>query len=180
MPERVAPICCVPTSSPWKSPPASPASRPGGFHRHGFHPTSLCGAFGATVGAGLLMGLDAQQIGMAQGIVLSMAGGSLEFLEDGAWTKRLHPGWAASSALTAATMAKHGFVGPKAAYEGRFGLYSLYLRDGAPAGLADACAGLGESWEIENVSVKPLPGLPHDPCRRRCRRRDLRRAWPFG
>lgn len=129
----------------------------GGFHRHGFHPTSLCGAFGATVGAGLLMGLDAQQIGMAQGIVLSMAGGSLEFLEDGAWTKRLHPGWAASSALTAATMAKHGFVGPKAAYEGRFGLYSLYLRDGAPAGLADACAGLGESWEIENVSVKPLP-----------------------
>ncbi|PNU02212.1 MmgE/PrpD family protein [Novosphingobium guangzhouense] len=129
----------------------------GGFHRHGFHPTSLCGAFGATVGAGLLMGLDAQQIGMAQGIVLSMTGGSLEFLEDGAWTKRLHPGWAASSALTAATMAKHGFVGPKAAYEGRFGLYSLYLRDGAPAGLADACTGLGENWEIESVSVKPLP-----------------------
>jgi 2-methylcitrate dehydratase PrpD len=129
----------------------------GGFHRHGFHPTSLCGAFGATVGVGMLMGLDAQKLVMAQGIVLSMAGGSLEFLEDGAWTKRLHPGWAAVSAFTAATMAKHGFVGPRAAYEGRFGLYALYLRDGAPAGLAEACSGLGESWEIENVSVKPLP-----------------------
>ncbi|MFD2137647.1 MmgE/PrpD family protein [Novosphingobium resinovorum] len=106
------------------------------------------------MGAGLLMGLDAQQIGMAQGIVLSMAGGSLEFLEDGAWTKRLHPGWAASSALTAATMAKHGFVGPKAAYEGASA--SIPSTCAMARNLADACAGLGESWEIENVSVKPL------------------------
>jgi 2-methylcitrate dehydratase PrpD len=129
----------------------------GGFHRHGFHPTGLVGAFGATVGAGLLLGLDEAQLVMAQGIILSMAGGSLEFLEDGAWTKRIHPGWAASSAMTAATLAKHGFVGPRAAYEGRFGLYSLYLRDAAPELLAQATEGLGERWEIEAVSVKPLP-----------------------
>ncbi len=129
----------------------------GGFHRHGFHPTGLAGAFGATVGAGLLLGLDEQQLVMAQGIVLSMAGGSLEFLEDGAWTKRIHPGWAASSAFTAATLAKHGYVGPRAAYEGRFGLYSLYLRETVPALLAEATKGLGERWEIEEVSVKPLP-----------------------
>jgi 2-methylcitrate dehydratase PrpD len=129
----------------------------GGFHRHGFHPTGLAGAFGATVGAGLLLGLDEEQLVMAQGIVLSMAGGSLEFLEDGAWTKRIHPGWAASSAFTAATLAKHGYVGPRAAYEGRFGLYSLYLRETAPALLAEATKGLGERWEIEEVSVKPLP-----------------------
>ncbi|WBO21294.1 MmgE/PrpD family protein [Sphingomonas abietis] len=129
----------------------------GGFHRHGFHPTGLVGAFGATVGAGLLLGLDETQLVMAQGIVLSMAAGSLEFLEDGAWTKRIHPGWAASSAFTAATLAKHGFVGPRAAYEGRFGLYALYLRDAAPALLAEATRGLGEVWEIAEVSVKPLP-----------------------
>ncbi len=129
----------------------------GKFHSVGFHPTGMVGAFGATVAAGRLLGLDAGQIAMAQGIVLSMAGGSLEFLADGAWTKRLHPGWAASSALTAATLAKRGFVGPPAAYEGRYGLYALYLRDAAPALLAEATAGLGEVWEIEAVSVKPLP-----------------------
>lgn len=137
----------------------------GGFHRIGFHPTSLAGAFGATVGAGLLLGLDAQQLAMAQGIVLSMAGGSLEFLEDGAWTKRLHPGWAASSAFTAATLAKHGIVGPRAAYEGRFGLYALYLRDAAPASLRQATDGLGEQWEIDAVSIKPIPAchMTHAP-----------------
>ncbi len=129
----------------------------GGFHGFGFHPTGLIGAFGSTLAAGRLLGLDAQQIAMAQGIVLSMAGGSLEFLADGAWTKRLHPGWAASSALTAATLAKRGFVGPPAAYEGRFGLYALYLRDAAPALLAQATEALGDTWEIEAVSVKPLP-----------------------
>jgi len=129
----------------------------GGFHRIGFHPTGLVGAFGATVGAGVLLGLDAQQLAMAQGIVLSMASGSLEFLEDGAWTKRLHPGWAASSAFTAATLARHGIVGPRAAYEGRFGLYALYLRDAAPALLSQATDGLGEIWEIDEVSIKPVP-----------------------
>jgi 2-methylcitrate dehydratase PrpD len=129
----------------------------GGFHRLGFHPTGLVGAFGATVGAGVLLGLDAQQLTMAQGIMLSMTGGSLEFLEDGAWTKRLHPGWAASSAFTAATLARHGIVGPRAAYEGRFGLYALYLRDAAPAPLGLATEGLGERWEIEAVSIKPIP-----------------------
>ncbi len=128
----------------------------GKFHSNGFHPTGMVGAFGATVAAGRLLGLDAAQLAMAQGIVLSMASGSLEFLADGAWTKRLHPGWAASSALTAATLAKRGFVGPPAAYEGRYGLYALYLRDAAPALLAEATAGLGDVWEIEAVSVKPL------------------------
>ncbi|WP_242139943.1 MmgE/PrpD family protein [Sphingomonas sp. TREG-RG-20F-R18-01] len=129
----------------------------GAFHGFGFHPTGLIGAFGSTVAAARLLGLDPSQSAMAQGIVLSMAGGSLEFLEDGAWTKRLHPGWAASSAITAATLARHGYVGPTAAYEGRFGLYALYLRDAAPEHIARATAGLGDVWEIDNVAVKPLP-----------------------
>jgi 2-methylcitrate dehydratase PrpD len=129
----------------------------GGFHRIGFHPTGLIGSFGATVGAGLLLGLDEQQLVMAQGITLSLTSGSLEFLEDGAWTKRLHPGWAASSAFTAATLAKHGIIGPRAAYEGRFGLYALYLRDAAPALLGQATESLGDVWEIDAVSVKPIP-----------------------
>ncbi len=129
----------------------------GKFHDIGFHPTGLAGAFGATVAAGRLLGLTADQLVMAQGITLSMAGGSLEFLDDGAWTKRLHPGWAASSAITAATLAKNGFVGPRAAYEGRFGLFSLYMRDRAPAALETVAGGLGESWEIANVAIKPIP-----------------------
>jgi len=130
----------------------------GAFHQVGFHPTGLIGAFGCTLAAAKILGLDPDRAAMAQGIVLSMAAGSLEFLEDGAWTKRLHPGWAGVAGITAATLAKRGFVGPRAAYEGRFGLYASHLGGYfANADLGLATEGLGRSWQIEEVAVKPIP-----------------------
>ncbi|CAN5602653.1 MmgE/PrpD family protein [soil metagenome] len=130
----------------------------GGFHQVGFHPTGLIGAFGCTLSAARLLGLSEEKTVQAQGIALSLASGSLEFLEDGAGTKRLHPGWAASSGITAATLARHGFIGPRAAYEGRFGLYASHL--GPLAELCDfalATEALGETWETLNVAIKPVP-----------------------
>ncbi|MBC7284701.1 MmgE/PrpD family protein [Hoeflea sp.] len=130
----------------------------GGFHQTGFHPTGLIGAFACALIAGKLKGLTPKQLASAQGITLSLASGSLEFLQDGAWTKRLHPGWAGAAGITAAALARNGFFGPKAAYEGRFGLYASHL-----GALADACdlnlatEGLGDAWEVTQVAVKPLP-----------------------
>ncbi len=130
----------------------------GPFHQVGFHPTGLIGVFGCTLAAGTLMGLSPQALVMAQGIALSMAAGSLEFLEDGAWTKRMHPGWAAQSGITAAALARQGFVGPSRAYEGRFGLFNAYLQGGIEAECwGRATAGLGRVWETMAVAVKPLP-----------------------
>ena len=130
----------------------------GGFHQVGFHPTGLIGAFGSALIAGRLQNLTTEQLAMAQGIVLSLASGSLEFLQDGAWTKRLHPGWAAAAGMTAATLAKHGFKGPNACYEGRFGLYPSHLGSLMEnADLSAATQGLGQDWELMNVAVKPLP-----------------------
>ncbi|CAL8480412.1 MmgE/PrpD family protein [Caballeronia sp. S22] len=129
-----------------------------GFHNAGFHPTGLVGAFGCALGAARLLGLSVEKAQHAQGIVLSMASGNLEFLQDGAWTKRLHPGWAAVAGATSATLAKHGYIGPGAAYEGRFGLYALYMKQSLEAGDIDiATAGLGETWEIDGVALKPIP-----------------------
>ena len=133
----------------------------GGFHHQGFHPTGVVGALASTIGAGRLVGLAPPAIARAQGIALSMASGSLQFLEDGAWTKRMHPGWAAQAAISAATLAGHDIPAPLAAYEGRFGLYRLYLGAGHDrADLALATAGLGEdgaaaTWELTNIAVKP-------------------------
>ncbi|HVH75696.1 MAG TPA: MmgE/PrpD family protein [Stellaceae bacterium] len=130
----------------------------GGFHQIGFHPTGLVGAFGTTLAAGKLFGLTHEQLVNAQGITLSAAAGSLEFLEDGAWTKRFHPGWAANVGITAAALAQQGFVGPRRAYEGRFGLYRSYLQERFdPADLALATVGLGDDWEVLQVAVKPYP-----------------------
>ncbi|MVW77525.1 MmgE/PrpD family protein [Bordetella sp. 02P26C-1] len=128
----------------------------GGFHQVGFHPTGLIGTFGCTLAAGWLLGLNARQMVDAQGIALSLAAGSLEFLNDGAWNKRLHPGWAANAGITAATFGKHGYTGTRLAYEGRFGLYASHLGE-RDYDLQLATAQLGTLWEVERVSVKPLP-----------------------
>jgi 2-methylcitrate dehydratase PrpD len=130
----------------------------GGFHQVGFHPTGLVGAFGCTLAAARILGVDADRATMAQGIALSLASGSLEFLEDGSWTKRMHPGWAAVVGITAATFAKQGFVGPRGAYDGRFGLYASYLgKYFEQADLTLATEDLGRGWQIEEVAVKPIP-----------------------
>ena len=132
----------------------------GGLHQIGFHPTGVMGAFGCSLVAGRLLGLDEQQLAMAQGIVLSMAAGSLEFLEDGAWTKRMHPGWAAVSGITSAFLAREGYIGASKPYEGRFGLFNTYLSHpeyNAKSDLSLATAGLGSTWEIDNVAIKPFP-----------------------
>ncbi len=128
----------------------------GGFHEAGFHPTGVVGAFAAAIAAGKLYGLTEEQLVNAQGAALSVAAGSLEFLEDGSWTKRLHAGWAGVGGITAAALARRGFVAPRAAYEGRFGLFRLHLRK-PDYDLERATRALGHDWETLNVAVKPFP-----------------------
>ena len=128
------------------------------FHASGFHPTGVVGAFSSALVAGKLLDLTAEELRQAQGIALSFASGSLEFLEDGAWTKRIHPGWAAAAGLQAAALASTGFVGANAPYEGRFGLYRSYLGDRFDAcDLGEATRGLGTIWELLETAIKPYP-----------------------
>lgn len=130
----------------------------GAFHQVGFHPTGIVGVFGCVLAVGRLMGLSEAQLAHAQGLAVSMAGGSMEFLEDGAWNKRFHPGWAASSAITACALAREGFVGATRPYDGRFGLFNIY--GGKFTDWFDPSrmtAGLGESWELMLTAIKPFP-----------------------
>jgi 2-methylcitrate dehydratase PrpD len=130
----------------------------GGFQQRGFHPTGVVGTFGATLAAGRLLKLTPHEMIMAQGIALSMAAGSQEFAVEGAWTKRMHPGWAGAGGITAAALAKGGFTGPSLAYEGKRGLYQLYLGELiAQCDLDLATEALGSQWRIETVAFKPLP-----------------------
>src|SRR5258705_10754769 len=92
-------------------------------HKAGFHPTAVFGAMAAAAGVGAALKLDPRQLVDALGIVGSMAGGIIEYLAEGAWTKRLHPGWAAQSGLRAARLAHAGFLGPRTVFEGVHGLF---------------------------------------------------------
>src|SRR4051812_8439537 len=97
-----------------------------GFHHVGFHATGVLGHFSAGLIAGKLLGLDADRLVSVQGIAASTASGVQVFLEEGAWTKRLHPGWAATAGITAARLAQHGFFGPSRPYEGKFALFDTH------------------------------------------------------
>jgi 2-methylcitrate dehydratase PrpD len=76
-------------------------------------------------------------------------------LETGAWTKRLHPGWAAVSGITAAELAKAKFEAPLAIYEGRFGLYGTHTPAGHDLKMDAVAADLGTAWELLRVAIKP-------------------------
>ena len=127
-----------------------------GFHAQGFHPTGVCGAFSATAVAGKLLGATPEQLAHGFGIAGSQAAGSMEFLAEGAWTKRMHPGWAAHAGVVAAGLARRGYTGPRRIFEGRYGIYNLYSNTVKPE-LRRAVAGLGEEWEILNTDYKPYP-----------------------
>jgi 2-methylcitrate dehydratase PrpD len=130
----------------------------GGFHHVGFHATGLVAHFASAVTAGKLLQLDAQQLVAAQGIAGSTAAGIQVFLEEGAWTKRFHPGWAAVAGITAARLAQHGFVGPVRVYEGKFGLFDTHLQTNAEhVDLAALTAGLGQVWCFGETALKPYP-----------------------
>ena len=127
---------------------------PAAHYDRGFHPSATCGAFGAAAAAGRLLGLDAQGYADAFGIVLSMAAGSMQFLVNGAWTKRSHVGHAAMCGLIAATLARQGYRGAAEAIEGKWG----FLRAYAPAADASRVTdGLGNRWETLKIAVKPYP-----------------------
>jgi 2-methylcitrate dehydratase PrpD len=69
----------------------------------------------------------------------------------------MHPGWAANCGITAAEFARHGFETPPEVYEGRYGLYVLHTPEGHPVDLDKTVAGLGETWELLKVGIKPYP-----------------------
>jgi 2-methylcitrate dehydratase PrpD len=130
----------------------------GGFLRAGFHATSIVGTFACTLAAGRLMHMPADQLVMAQGIALSMTSGNMQPMQDGSWTKRMHPGLSGASGIMAATLAQQGYVGPREAYEGRFGLFPCFLGEHAKnADLGLVRDALGERWEFPRTSIKLYP-----------------------
>ena len=129
---------------------------PKAVHKAGFHPTAVFGAIGAAAAAGAALQLGQRQLVDAMGIAGSMASGIIEYLADGSWTKRMHPGWAAQSGLRSAMLARAGFTGPRTVFEGAHGLFHgfAHTRDGNYGALLD---GFGECWLMQTLAFKPYP-----------------------
>lgn len=129
------------------------AVNPDEHYAQGFHITATCGTFGATAAAGIIAELDESQLASAFGINGSQAAGSLQFLANGAWNKRLHPGLAARRAITAVSFAQSGFRGSADPIEGDYGFFHAYTTDPLPSRLQD----LDAAPAVQETAIKPYP-----------------------
>jgi 2-methylcitrate dehydratase PrpD len=146
-------------------------------HKAGFHPTAVFGAMGAAAGVGAALKLNDRQLVDAFGTAASMAGGIIEYLAEGAWTKRLHAGWAAQSGIRAALLGRAGFVGPRTVFEGVHGFFHAFAH--TTKGDYDALVGdFGQRWVTETLAFKPYPcgtmTHPYIDCARRLATRKIR------
>jgi 2-methylcitrate dehydratase PrpD len=127
---------------------------PESHYDRGFHMTGTCGLFGATAAAGMVYDFDKEELVSAFGLNGSQAAASLQFLENGGWNKRAHPGLAGHSALLSTSFADNRFAAASEPIEGVRGFLQGYSDDPHPG---KATAGLGEEYELLNVGVKPYP-----------------------
>lgn len=143
-------------------------------HKAGFHPTAIFGAMGAAAGVATALKLDQRKIVDALGIAGSMASGIIEYLAEGAWTKRMHAGWAAQSGLRAALLARAGFSGPRTVFEGTHGLFHGFANT-TKGDFAALTGDFGERWVTETLAFKPYPcgtmTHPYIDCARRLAKR---------
>ncbi len=128
---------------------------PGKFHARGFHPTAICSTFGAAAVAGKLYDLNLDQWVDAFGLCGSQSSGIIEYLADGTWTKRMHPGWSAHGGVIAAMLAKEGFRGPAKVFEGTHGFFSAF--GGKNDYRFEKLTELGKEWEIPRLTFKSYP-----------------------
>jgi 2-methylcitrate dehydratase PrpD len=151
--------------------------RPKQIHKSGFHPTSVLGTMGTTLGVCAALGLNRRQTVDAFGNAGSFASGIIEYLAEGAWTKRAHTGWAAQAGIHAARLGAQGFFGPRTVLEGIHGLFNGFGRsaEGDYAVLTD---GFGEKWVMEGITFKPYAtgtmNQPYVDCALRLAKRGIR------
>jgi 2-methylcitrate dehydratase PrpD len=121
----------------------------------GWHRTAAIGIFGAVAAAGKILQLNVAQMIHAFGIAYSQAAGNRQCIVDGALTKRLQAGQAASSGVLAALLAGEGFTGAQEVFAGRYGFFPIYQPEGYH--LEAITASLGTAFRGEELSFKPYP-----------------------
>jgi 2-methylcitrate dehydratase PrpD len=125
-----------------------------GSMSRGFHNTATAGLYGSIATICKLRGCPEQVVNDAFGLAISKAAGSGQFLDNGAWNKRLHPGFAAHDALLCVSLAEAGVIGATKAIEGKYGLLHNYSDTGSTT---EITPDLGRTWIFLNTACKPFP-----------------------
>lgn len=128
-------------------------------YARGFHNTSTTGIFGAVAVISKLRKLQPAVIEMAFGLAGSKAAGSMQYLENGSWNKRLHPGFAVRDALMCVALAENGVLGATKIFEGRFGFFHMYAISDSDRKIDydRLLTDLGSEWIFIATQIKPFP-----------------------
>ncbi len=129
---------------------------PTAMHKQSFHPTAVCGTFGVAAGLSSVLDLSEKQMISALGVAGSFTSGIIEYLAEGSWTKRVHPGWSANSGMNATLIAKSGFYGPRTVFEGKHGFFEAFALKEIERDYSHLTNELGKRWENQNLAFKPF------------------------
>jgi 2-methylcitrate dehydratase PrpD len=114
----------------------------------------VLGMFGAVAAGGRMLGLSADEIENAWGLLLPRAAGTLACLvEPGSWVRTMRDAFSADSAALALSLAQAGVQGDRLPLEGKYGLFEAYFDGDYSVGTLTE--GLGSEWAVEEVSLKP-------------------------
>jgi 2-methylcitrate dehydratase PrpD len=123
------------------------------FRARGWHSPGVVGPFGGAAAVGRLLGLDAERQRAAFGLAGSQSAGT--FAAWGTPTVKFHQARAALSGLMAGLLAEKGFrASDEILAHPDGGLFGTYTDDARPQAAVD---GLGQHWELENISLRLWP-----------------------
>ena len=129
----------------------------------GFHNTGIAGIFGAVAAIAVLKHLPAETIAMAFGLAGSKAAGSMQYLDNGSWNKRLHPGFAVHDAFMCVQLAEAGVIGATRIIEGKMGFLQAYSPN-PNMDFGRLVKDLGTDWIWLSSSLKPYPACRMTHC----------------
>lgn len=124
----------------------------------GFHPSAVCGCFGATAAASFLLGLSREQVVSALGLAGCQASGLMAWESDPTENARpFQMGMAARNGLTAALLARRGFGGPQAIFDHGHTVFGAFSRNPKPELLVEE---LGSRFDgIMELAIKPYSSV---------------------
>ena len=120
----------------------------------GFHPSAVCGTFGAAAASAYLLGLNAEAAERALGLAACEASGLMAWESDPTENARpFQMGLAARNGVTAALLAHGGFGGPAEIFDRNHSPLNAFSRNPDAARLT---ADLGTRWDgIMELAIKP-------------------------
>ena len=123
----------------------------------GFHPSAVCGTFGAAAAAAVLLELDAGQVVRALGLAGLQASGLMAWEDDPREDARpFQMGMAARNGMTAALLAESGFGAPDRIFDAGHTVFRAFGRDSGAEALPAGPG--GKNWlGVTELAVKPYP-----------------------